>query len=237
HGTTTIGLFGSGTLTVSDGAQATLQGAVVMAQNPGSAGSISADGTNTHIRVYQSLDTGLGGTVDVTNDAAIDIGGTLATEHLNAVNIGNGGTLLGAGEVKTPVFLEAGGTVAPGDDPGILTVDGDYTQSANTILSIEIGGPTLGTDYSQLLVGGAASIAGELDVVFINSYVPTAGDFVILDSASLSGMFDAVHFFNVPADLNVTYTNTSVIIGVPEPADIGLLCLALLPMLRRRRSN
>jgi hypothetical protein len=49
-----------------------------------------------------------------------------------------------------------------------LVITGDYTQTANGVLNIELGGPNAGTDYDQLVVSGQALLAGTLNVSLIN---------------------------------------------------------------------
>ena len=73
------------------------------------------------------------------------------------------------------------GTVSPGNSPGVLQVT-DYTQDASATLISEIGGTTPGSagptgldGYDQLVVDGQASLAGTLDLDFINDFRPVAG--------------------------------------------------------------
>ena len=48
-----------------------------------------------------------------------------------------GGTLQGSGTVRSNVN-NTGGTVGPGNSPGTLTVDSDYTQGSGGTLAMEI---------------------------------------------------------------------------------------------------
>ena len=64
------------------------------------------------------------------------------------------------------------GTINPGSSPGTFTVLGDYEQGADGLLTVEIDAS--GGDLLQ--VSGTASFAGVIDVVFLNGFVPTAGD-------------------------------------------------------------
>ena len=102
----------------------------------------------------------------------------------NTVNI-NGGTLQGFGTVTGN--LVNGGTVHPGDGPGILTVTGNYTQTSSGTLEIQIGGPNAGTGYSQLSITGTAALGGTLDVGLLDGFTPYNGEtFTILTSAGLN---------------------------------------------------
>ena len=59
-----------------------------------------------------------------------------------------GGTLRGTGTVDVSV-ANTGGTIAPGASPGVLTIDGDYTQGAGGTLQTEIAGTTPGTQFDR----------------------------------------------------------------------------------------
>ena len=85
-----------------------------------------------------------------------------------------GGTLSGTGKVAGPL-INIGGTIAPGDAPGPLSVAGNYTQESAGTLAIGIAGPTPGTEFDQLLVGGSVTLAGALSLTDENGYEPPLG--------------------------------------------------------------
>lgn len=67
------------------------------------------------------------------------------------------------------------GTVAPGNSPGIITINGNYSQSG--ALAIEIQGTNPATpDYDQLVVNGVVTLGGALNVDLINNFMPTVGN-------------------------------------------------------------
>jgi subtilase-type serine protease len=87
------------------------------------------------------------------------------------------------------------GTVKPGDAPGVMTVTGDYTQPSGGTLEIMLGGTTPGTQYSQLLVDGEATLTSELDLTLVNGFdlatgqtfdIVGAGDGLTNDLTSLA---------------------------------------------------
>jgi hypothetical protein len=51
--------------------------------------------------------------------------------------------------------------VHPGESPGILTINGNFSQSSSGILDIELAGLS---NYSALAVAGSASLDGMLDL-------------------------------------------------------------------------
>ncbi len=117
-----------------------------------------------------------------------------------SVNI-QGGKLTGTGTIFSNV-QNTGGTVGPGNSPGVLLIAGNYTQGAGGILDIELGGLIAGTQYDQLAVAANALLAGELDVELINGFNPTAdASFDILLAGlfgTVSGTFDTLHFPTLP---------------------------------------
>ena len=99
-----------------------------------------------------------GGTYTQTAGATlVDAGATL--ESLLDINI-NGGIIGGGGTIVGNVNITGGGAAAPGLSTGVLTITGDYTQTATGALNIEIGGLIAGDDFDQLVVNGAASQHG-----------------------------------------------------------------------------
>jgi hypothetical protein len=90
------------------------------------------------------------------------------------------GKLGGTGAIAGNV-ANAGGTIAPGgvskpgDAPGVLTILGNLTEAEASKLDIALGGTTPGTEYSQLIVDGAASLLGSLDLNLVDGFSPTNG--------------------------------------------------------------
>jgi len=101
--------------------------------------------------------------------------------------------------------------VAPGNSPGILTVDGNYTQGSSGTLAIEIGGVLPGDDHDKLVVGGIATLDGTLDVTLINGFA-LSGDllFDVLDFNSVVGDFTN---FNLPTGLQWDVTDGTLCFG------------------------
>jgi hypothetical protein len=75
---------------------------------------------------------------------------------------------------------------------GLVTIDGDYFQTANGTLDLRIGGTQAGTDYDQLVVNGLATLDGTLRINLVNGYQPQHRDrFHPLLWGSVSGTFAA----------------------------------------------
>ena len=132
-----------------------------------------------------------------------------------------GGSISGNGTVGGDLSNDAG-SVAPGNSPGILSVDGNFTQSAGGTLEIELASNdgVVGTDHDRLDVALSANLDGTLDLQLDEGYTPTMGDSFagLVTAGTISGEFATIS--NVVIDgrrgVAVTYTGTTV------DAQIGL---------------
>lgn len=166
----------------------------------------------------------------------------------NAGLLDNRGIVQGSGTISAPT-LSNHGTVSPGLSPGTLTLQGNFEQSGDGLLDIELA--SLAT-FDSLVVSGTANLDGSLQLRPFGGYAPVVGDsFVVLRSAGgLSGTFGQVLTpetggFAAGVDFDVLYdyglgTVTLQVAAVPEPETWGLL-LAGLAMVgwaaRRRRGH
>jgi T5SS/PEP-CTERM-associated repeat protein len=202
---TTIGNFGEGSLTVSNGGRLTTAQLKIADDAP--AAVIVDAGT-----IIDSVATGVGNRAVGT--MTLNRGGVVQSP---LVTVGALGTLGGSGTIQGMVL--SAGRVSPGTGPGTLAVTGNYTQTIG-ILDIQIGGPNAGTQYDQLTVGGIANLGGTLNVVLTNGYNPVAGEYVILQGGTVSGAFGIA---NLPAGFTISYEAGRVVvsIGDPCPADFN----------------
>ena len=99
-----------------------------------------------------------------------------------------------------------GGTVSPGDGPGILTLDA-YTQGSFGTLMIGIAGSNTG-QFSVLDVLGTANLSGILDPVLLNGFIPPVGEsFTFMDYGSVFGAFSTIN--NVNSDNGMEHWSVS----------------------------
>ena len=75
--------------------------------------------------------------------------------------------------VTTDVTVASGGVI---DVTGLFTVDGALDVLSGGALGFTLGGLTPITDYGQVKVGGAAGLAGALDLALGNGFTLLAGD-------------------------------------------------------------
>ncbi len=155
-----------------------------------------------------------GNTLTKTGDGTMSINNNLNAGVGDSNVDCQAGTCSGTGTIGGNLLNSA--SVAAGLSPGILSVDGNYTQSASGTLEIEVmaSGGVAGTDYDRLAVALAANLDGTLDIQLDGGYTPTIGDSFagIVTAVSSSGKFAAVN--NVVIDgrrgVAVTYTETTV---------------------------
>jgi uncharacterized repeat protein (TIGR01451 family) len=176
-----------------------------------------------------------GTTPTFTNSATIDIApaGTLqvnggAVSQVNPGTITGGGTFTlssanftGVGNIAASI-ANNGSLFGPGPGAGLLTIDGNYTQTSGT-LHFEVGGLTPADDFDQVVVSGTANLAGTLRVDLIDSFVPNLGDsFLVLDGDTTGG-FATLDLDPLPAGRNWQAATDPVIVSiVPDPTDISV---------------
>jgi len=178
-----------------------------------------------------------------------NVDGTLSVSGLIDIL---GGSLTGKGAINGTV--RNSGTVGPGNSPGQLIVDGDYSQLASGTLDVELGGLIAGTEYDVLNITGIASLEGRLDVDLFDLgdglFAPSLGDsFDILLAETISGSFDTLLLATLGGglSLDISYLTDeigstdvirlSVVSAVPLPAAVWLFGSGLLGLfgLSRRK--
>ncbi len=164
------------------------------------------------------------GTLHITSDQSAFAGrwnvlaGTMTLDGTAggiSVYVGDGATVDGNGTVSGLLYADAGGTIAPGSSPGVLSADRFIMEPGST-LEIEIGGDTRGTDYDALIINDSATLAGTLELSRTGSNVTAGQSFDILDAGTLTGTFDDIDlaslFFFLRWDLTDLYTTGTVAI-------------------------
>lgn len=141
--------------------------------------AIAGTGTETVRDVINSGTLALSGQpVDDGNNGA----GIIQTSGTTTISTGagfagpfalQGGVLGGSGSVES--LNNTGGTVAPGDSPGTLTVTGAYHQGAGGTLAVEMTGAVPGSSpgYDQLVAGSALFDGGTIAVTTGGGFTPT----------------------------------------------------------------
>jgi hypothetical protein len=174
-----------------------------------------------------SISTGCKLIIGGTGTSYTQTGGKITNDGTitGAVNLG-GGTFLGAGSITGNVSnggTKVGALLSVGDSgkAGQMKITGAYTQTKNGKLSTAIGGTTVATQYSQLKVTGAATLAGTLAAPLIGTFVPTVGEtFTVLSATSVTGTFsNTTVAINSSEYFAVSYTATGVVLTVTASAE------------------
>jgi hypothetical protein len=187
--------------------------------------------------IVQQASLGLGnatnsGTVTVSSGTALGVGSYTQTAGATILNGGtinggalsiNGGALSGTGTINANVTN--GGQVIPGGTgaAGLLTINGNYTQTATGSLNIELGGTVAGSS-DQLVVSGAATLGGALNVATIGSFTPALGNtFQVMTFGSSSGNFNTYNGTNLANGLflDPVFSSTSLTLDTDQVAISG----------------
>jgi len=252
-----VGVLGHGSLTIKNGADLsnTTSAIASIADSSGHALVTGAGSTWT-----SSKNMGIGGDPNLAGgngsleiaDGGLVKAGTIATVwetgsvHLNAgtlqattVNL-SGGSLDGIGTVIGN--LNNSGEVSPGTSPGTLKVQGNFSQSLDGLLTLEIGA----TAADLLQVTGNATLGGTLHLSLLGGFTPSYGTtYDLLTASKLSGAFDTLELPDLGPGRAWQYhygANRFSVTAVPEPSTIvlgivGIGSVVLLGMRRRARAG
>jgi hypothetical protein len=128
--------------------------------------------------------------------------------------VNSGATLAGIGTVG-PTTINSGGTFAPGNSPGTITVQGNLAFQSGAIYLVQVNPSTASS--TNVTAGGSAALAGTVEAAFASgSYA--ARTYTILSAAGgLNGTtFNTLTTSNLPAGFtaNLSYTATDAILNL-----------------------
>jgi len=109
------------------------------------------------------------------------------------VNITNA-SLTGTGTINGNVS-GVGAEFGPGNSPGLLQIDGDFSQDINSSILFELAGVMAESEYDVLDISGTTNLAGELVIDWFDNggglFGASEGDiFDILFAETIIGEFD-----------------------------------------------
>ncbi len=180
----------------------------------------------------------LGGSI-VVDSGRLNVAGTLSALD---VHVNEGGILSGAGGVVAPVVVNAGGTLAPGDAIGTLTVTDNVAMMAGSTLALDIDGKNYaaaggaGTYDRLVLAGGGVFTPGGtlaptlrgIEAPANNNFTPALGDrFTIVtaghvDGGAFTSVAQPVDGLAANTRFDVLYGSTSVQL-VTTPGSLATL--------------
>lgn len=177
-----------------------------------------------------------------SGDVNLQLQNTSVLSAIDGVSIASNGVLSGNGTIVGNVFNE--GTIAPGMSAGTLTFEGDVELTDTSVLSIELGGFTSGSEFDAISVTGELDLDGLLEISFINGFensITGSDMFTIISANTLNGTFanTIVNTSNGFGSFQVSYVGNSIVLSnftaVPEPMGAGLLVVGIVGLASTRR--
>ncbi len=145
---------------------------------------------------------GVGGTVAFNNVGTLRKNSTGAL-RFPSVPLRSTGTITGVGTIS--VFdggLTQEGVLDVGIPLGRPSFRRQLPLSTLSTLNLTLGGTVAGIDYDQLVVPGAISLRGALNITLAEGYLPLAGtEFEIVQYGSREGFFDQITGLNLGEEL------------------------------------
>jgi YVTN family beta-propeller protein/autotransporter-associated beta strand protein len=145
------------------------------------------------------------------NAGTLVVNGSIAN---SAVTVNAGATLAGIGTVGATT-IKSGGTFAPGNSPGTITVQGNLAFQSGALYLVQVNPSTASS--TNVTAGGSATLAGTVQAAFASgSYA--ARTYTILSAAGgLNGTtFNNLTTTNLPAGFtaSLSYTATDAILNL-----------------------
>ncbi len=128
--------------------------------------------------------------IDFFNYGTLDITNTDVAFEEAFVNHPNG-RVRGSGTLDmSDAAFQNDGDFEPGEGTASLSFIGDFHQTASSVLDIEIGGMTAGSDHDEFVVLDSVSLAGTINLTTVNGFAPAIGDsFVVVTHNGRVGQF------------------------------------------------
>ena len=218
-GVTQIGRQGTGAMNVTAGGtvDASLQEISAVGRLAGSTGTVNVTGAGSTWNAGTNLF--IGTDVDFGTATALGNGGTGLVNVASggaltagSIYVGDTGTLSGGGGTITANLTLEGGTLAPGNSPGLMQIVGNLDLGVSSITLIELGGLVAGSTYDLIDVtdnlatgsveGVATLLAGAIfDIDYFGAFTASFGnafdvlvadDIVVADLSLVSFLLPAL---------------------------------------------
>ncbi|NDH65689.1 MAG: hypothetical protein EBY26_04860, partial [Microbacteriaceae bacterium] len=204
----------NGNLAIQAGYSLTLSQGQVAVENGSSVVSGGALATQGNFNKTGAGELDVQSTLSVNGTASIDAGLLSVNGNLtaNSVAVNSGAILGGSGTIFAPVTVS--GTLAPGNSPGTLSM-GSLALTPTAVTDIEIESLT---NFDRIVVGGAATVDGTLNVIPYNGHLLAYGQQVAFLTADggITGEFDTI---NAPETFRARFLNfgtTGVLLIAPD---------------------
>lgn len=224
-----VGDAGEGDLRLINGAKAEIDRVYVAVQEPGflqieNSASLTVKhidwGSEATVVLHGVLLVGTNPTAPKGSaaDAVVLRADTLSVRgkpdvEVDSVAVADGGVVIGSGTF--PFGLTNGGLLNPGEaaeTPGQLTIGGDYVQTPDGVLEIEISGSDE-AEFDRLIIGGEATLSGRLRISLIGGFEPENGqEFEIMQAASFTGELGPIEAEDMRVDLVSDGTSLKLVV-------------------------
>jgi hypothetical protein len=179
---------GSSTLTIASGTLTNTAGGQIETL-PGTGGGRSISGA---IINDGSISLGVGTTYSSGTMRNVAPGTIIGGSTLT---LGAAAAFVGSGSITANIVNA--GQFHVGASPGLLSITGTYSQSASGTFHLEIGGSIAGSDFDRLVVSGATSLAGTLNVSKVSgACTETGSSYEFMTFASRAGDFTVKNGLN-----------------------------------------
>jgi T5SS/PEP-CTERM-associated repeat protein len=213
-GAATIGRAGTGQVNITGGGELRASSIVRIGFLEGSTGSVLVSGSGSRLQSGNAVVVGeIGdngtGTLTVTDGGVVE-----ASFPVLGIHVTDQGSVHGDGTLLGDVTND--GLVSPGLSTAALNIDGDYQQRSPGELLIELASVS---DFDQLLVTGAATLAGTLEVTLLDGFAPYGEYFLpILTASSVINEFGTELLPSlVNVSFDVIYNPTDVVLHIVAP--------------------
>lgn len=175
----------------------------------------------------------LNATNTFTGETLVSAGTLLVNGQLgtDAVTVASGALLGGTGIISGPVTVQSGGTLAPGNSIGTLTISNSLTLQAGSTTRMEVNASTLANDTVRGL--SSVSYGGTLAVINLAGTPAPGQSFPIFKTTTASGNFSSLapqltggmrwRFDPVSGVLSVVATNSQPRFAVLNRAGTNLV--------------
>ena len=207
---------GSGVVTVSSGAFT-----VGEKGNLRTEGTMNVSGLNTSLNVVGSvtangINVNDNGILRLGNGTSSSLGASITT---SALTVTGGGQLTGVGSIKGAATIGVGGSIKPGNSPGVITFT-DLTLGSESIAVMEtagLAGPGSAKGYDQIVVTGKLGIkaGSSLNLLKVDGF-----EFALGEKAKLFNFSEG----NVAGNFGSVASNftSNVIFNIATGSVVGL---------------
>jgi YVTN family beta-propeller protein/autotransporter-associated beta strand protein len=150
------------------------------------------------------------------NAGILNVNGSLAS----TVFVNSGATLMGTGTIGG-LNVGSGGTYAPGNSPGTMTVAGNLAFQSGALYLVQVNPSTASS--TNVTAGGSASLAGTVQAVFAPGSYVTRRYTILSAAGGVTGTFGDLTTAGLPAGLHATlgYTGNEVILDLTGALNVA----------------